>query len=211
MDEKNDVIEQDVQLNVWTSVWIRPRKTVRYAIHNKTIEFALVLAAVAGISNFLDKASQKDYGDWMALPLILLLAVIAGPLIGLLGWWMGTGIVYIVGKWIGGKGTFADMKMAIAISYIPAIILSIMWIPDILLTGNAMFTEYVNVSTGKVIWLFFSGFITIVLSIWGIIITVKSIAEAHRFSSWRGLLTIIIPVILVILVFIIIRIFLSFG
>ena len=198
MNGENDVFDNKEELNIWTSIWINPRKTVRYAINHKPMGFALALAAVVGLDDFLNKATEKNLGDSMALPLIVLLAIIAGPLMGLISWWIGAGLMSIIGKWIGGQGTFADLKMAVAVAYIPLIIGSILWIPDILVLGNAMFTEDMDVSIGKLIWFFFSSLLSIVVAVWGFIATIKAIAEAHRFSSWRALATIIIPTILLI-------------
>ncbi|MFC5587652.1 YIP1 family protein [Sporosarcina soli] len=196
----NEVFDKKEDLNVWTSVWIRPRETVRYAIDNKSMRFALILVLISGVFDVLNGASQNNTGDVLPVPLILILAVVLGPLLGWIGWWIGAGIATFVGKWFGGIGEFEELKMAFAISYIPFILGGILWIPDLLILGEAVFIEDVDISAGKWIWLIFSGFIGIVLGIWSFIITIKAIAEAHRFSAWRGLLTVIIPSVLIVIV-----------
>ncbi len=200
MNEENGKHIEDEKLNPWISIWISPRKTVRYAIDNNMMKFALILALVAGVFDSLNVASQNNIGDVMSVPMILVLAVVLGPMIGLIGWWIGAGIATIFGSWLSGTGTFADLKMAYAISYIPIILVGLLWIPDLLVLGESLFIEDLDISAGKLIWPFFSGFIGIVVGIWSFIITVKAIAEAHRFSAWRGLLTVIIPSVLIFVV-----------
>lgn len=197
-DENENLLEIE-QLNLWTSVWTRPRQTVRFAINNKTMKFAVVLAMIAGIPDVLDLAVQNNSGDSITAPMIIILSILLGPLLGWIGWWVGSGISYVIGTWIGGYGTFEEMKMAMAISYIPIIIGSILWLPDVLIVGEALFTEAFNVSLGQNIWFSVSSAIGVVLSIWGFIILIKAIAEVHQFSSWRGLLTILIPLFIIIL------------
>ena len=204
MNEENGFFEQKEELNLWTSIWIKPRETVRYAIDTKPMKFAIILALIAGVFDVLNAASQNDLGDSMSVLTIFVLAVVVGPLLGLVGWWIASGITTIVGKWLGGTGTFADLKMAIAISYIPIILGGVLWIPNLLILGEVLFIEVFDVSAGQIIWLFISGFIGIVLGVWSFIITVKAIAEAHRFSGWRGLWTVVIPSILIVLIVVII-------
>jgi hypothetical protein len=200
MKEGNEVFDKKEDLNVWTSIWIRPRETVRYAIDNKSMRFALILVLISGVFDVLNGASQNNTGDVIPVPVILILAVVLGPVLGWIGWWIGAGIATFVGKWFGGIGKFEELKMAFAISYIPFILGGILWIPDLLILGEAVFIEDVDISAGKWIWLIFSGFIGIVLGIWSFIITIKAIAEAHRFSAWRGLLTVIIPSVFIVIV-----------
>ncbi|MCG7334541.1 YIP1 family protein [Sporosarcina sp. ACRSM] len=200
MKEGNEVFDKKEDLNVWTSIWIRPRETVRYAIDNKSMKFALILVLISGVFDVLNGASQNNTGDVIPISVILLLAVVLGPFLGWIGWWIGAGIATFVGKWFGGIGKFEELKMAFAISYIPIIIGAILWIPDLLILGEALFIEDIDISAGKWLWLIFSGFIGVVLGIWSFIITIKAIAEAHRFSAWRGLLTVIIPSVVIIIV-----------
>ncbi|WP_342511838.1 Yip1 family protein [Sporosarcina sp. FSL K6-1522] len=204
MHEGTDVFDKNKDLNVWTSIWIKPRETVRYALNHKTMKFAVILALITGVFDMLNGAVQNNLGDTMSITTIFVLAILLGPILGVIGWWIAAGIATIVGLWFGGTGTFTDLKMAFAISYIPIILGGVLWIPDVLILGEALFMENFDISVGSSIWLFISGFFSIVLGVWSFIITVKAIAEAHKFSAWRGLWTVLIPATLVILVLFII-------
>lgn len=200
MNKENDVFETKEELNVWTSIWLKPKATVRYAIDYKPMKFAVMLVLIAGIFDMLDAATQNNLGDSISVPMIFVLAIIVGPILGAIGWWIGAGIATIVGTWLGGIGRFTELKMAFAITYIPIIFAGVLWIPDVLILGKILFVENFHISAGQQIWLFFSGFISIVVGIWSFIITINAIAEAHQFSRWRGFWTIVIPSAVIIVV-----------
>ena len=40
-------------------------------------------------------------------------------------------------------------------------------------------------------------FVSIVIGIWSFVISIKTMAEAHQFSSWRGLATILAPTLVI--------------
>ncbi|WP_203247757.1 YIP1 family protein [Sporosarcina beigongshangi] len=187
-------------LNVWTAVWLRPKEAARYAIDFKPMRFAIILALIAGIFDMLNGASQNDLGDTMSLTKIFVVAIIMGPILGIIGWWISAGIATIVGTWLGGIGRFEELKKAFAITFIPVIVGGILWIPDLLLLGQSLFTEDTIITGGKFIWLLFSGTISFIIGVWGFVISIMAIAEAHQFSAWRGFWTVVIPAILIFIV-----------
>ncbi|QTD41933.1 Yip1 family protein [Sporosarcina sp. Te-1] len=187
------------KLNPWLSIWVRPKETTRYAIEKMPMGFIMVLVAINGIFDVLDRAVAKNLGDKIATPLIFLIALFAGPLFGLLSWWIGSGIAYIFGKWLGGTGSFKDLRIAYGIVNIIYIIGAVVWIPDLLFIGSSLFTDYVDGGIGTVIWLFISSFLTFIIMVWGFIALLFGVAEAHRFPVWKALLTIILPTIILVL------------
>lgn len=195
---ENDNVPDHV-LNPWTSVWIRPRAAVRSAISNKPMKFAIILASIAGVAQLLDRAMNKNLGDSMSTMMVLLLAILVGPILGLLGWWISSGVTYLVGKWIGGIGSFADMKMAVGVSYIPIVLSLALYILDLLFLGDSLFRD-VEIPIFQFLWLLFSAFCSLVLTVWGVVILIKGIAEVHLFSSWKGLLTLVIPFVALLIV-----------
>ncbi len=197
MNNGNDVFEKKEELNVWTSIWVKPRVTVRYAIEHKPMKFAVMLALIAGVFDMLNAATQNNFGDTMPVPVIIVLAIILGPILGVIGWWIGAGIAKLVGKWLGGVGNYEELKMALAIAYIPVILIGILWVPNLLVLGNSMFMESFDISAGQLIWSYLSTFISFVMGIWSFIIMINAISEAHQFSRWRGFWTIVIPGIII--------------
>ncbi|MBE1556110.1 Yip1 family protein [Sporosarcina limicola] len=183
------------KMNPWLSVWVKPRKTMRYVIETKSMQYMLIVVLISGVIDILDKASNKNLGDSFALPLIILMALVLGPLFGWIGWWTSSGISYWVGKWFGGQGSFDDLRMAFAVSYIPLVLLGVFWIFDILIVGAALFTEAPEVPYSQIVWLIIRSIISVIVGIWSTVILINTVAEAHRFSAWKAFATIILPVV----------------
>ena len=186
------------ELNPWMAIWGTPRKAIRSAINYPNIQLVMQLVVVAGIINILDRAVGKNLGDKMPFLLVLLLALVGGAIAGFIGWWILAGLMTFIGKWFGGLGTYKEMKIAVGISYIPMAISGILYIFDVLFLGTSLFMD-VEISVFQVLWLLFSSSIGLVLSFWSLFILIKGIAEVHRFSSWKGLLTLFMPFIILML------------
>lgn len=191
-ESKPDTIEE---MNLWTTIWIAPRKAVRFAIDYDKKKLAMILIVITGIINFLGRAIGDNLGDSMPFLLILVLALVGGTIAGFIGWWILSGLATLIGKWLGGAGTYEEMKIAVGISYIPIAFSGVLYIFDLLFLGSSLFMD-VEISMFQAIWLLFSSSIDVVLSCWSMFILIKGVAEAHRFSSWKSLLTLILPFII---------------
>lgn len=194
------MLDQKEQRNLWKSIWLEPRETVRYAIDHKTMKYALMLVLIASLFDVLNVMTQDNLDTTIPASGFIIWLIILSPVLGLIGWWIGAGLATMVGTWFGGTGTFAELKMAYAISFIPVILGGLLWIPDLLILGKSLFSEDVSVSGWRLMWQFFSGFVGIVIGIWSFIITVMAVAEAHRISGWRGFWTAVIPSVLIVIV-----------
>lgn len=184
-------------VNPWTAIWITPRKAVRSAItHNKT-QLAFILAMIYGIASLFDQAIGDNFGDSMPFLLVLVIILIGGAISGLIGWWILSGLSTLVGGWLGGVGTYEEMKIAVGISNIPVALTTVLYIFDLLFLRTALFQD-VEVSVFQGIWLLFSASLGTVFSFWSIFILIKGVAEAHRFSSWKAILTLVLPTIILI-------------
>ena len=186
-------------LNPWLSIWVRPKVTARYAIEKMPMGYIVLLVLIASVFEVLDKAVTKELGDKIPTPFIFLIAFVVGPIFGYIGWWIGSGIAYLVGKWLGGQGTYRDLRIVFGIVNIFYIIGAVLWIPDLLIVGSSIFTSYIEGGIGTTIWLLISGLLTIIISIWAFIGMLFSVAEAHRFPVWKALITILIPSVILIL------------
>ena len=186
-------------VNPFTAVWLRTRKTARFVIEEKTTGFAILLIMLSGIGSGLMGMQSSGGGAGMAGWLILLLALTLGPVVGLASAALLSGLYLLVGKLFKGKATYIEMFKAVAVSMIPYV-----WIAPVLLAWATLAPDsyfadpLAETSTGEG-WgtLLVFGTISFVLSIWGIIIQSKAIGEAHQFSSWKGLVTVLIPAVVI--------------
>ena len=72
-------------MNPWFSMWLHPRRTIRWIVETNPDRLVLLLAAVGGIVEALINASSDSKGENMSLQAILLTSLIGGPLMGVIG------------------------------------------------------------------------------------------------------------------------------
>lgn len=202
-DSKLEEIGNGEKINPWLHIWTKPRATVRSAIYHNSIGLAFVLAMIAGIATTWDNAISENAGgrylmEYSLLGLIIGIIII-GSLLGLLTWVFVASTVTFVGRWLGGQGTVKELLIATGIAYVPIALLLSFNIIDLLLLGENIFID-AFITEGNAMWLMFSGVIASIVGIWNIVISLKSIGEAHRFSAWRALASIIIVIVMLFVV-----------
>lgn len=208
---REDTIHETKHLNPFFSIWLSTRETVRYVLDHKTLTYSIVIVAIAGIPNALNASGELSKNFEVQFWILLLGVLLLGPILGLIGWGISTVAFTLVGKWLGGTGTFKEMGQAMGVVTIPAIWMTPFWILSSIFINNGMYqlNSTSGFTSGGLIWILVSTIVTITSSIWIIVIQSKAIGEVHQFSSMRGFGTLIIPGILFgLLVFIILMLFL---
>ena len=71
------------------TIWTRPRATIRAIVDTNPFLHVALLAMVGGVVQTVDRAVQRNAGDTLSLPAILGLAVLFGPIGGLIGLFVG--------------------------------------------------------------------------------------------------------------------------
>ena len=185
------------RMNPFVSIWHSTRETTRYVIENKPLKYSIILAGISGIPTSLNSAGELTKNFDLSIWLILLGALILGPILGLIGWGISTVLYTSVGKLFGGSGTFEEMAKAMGIVLIPTIWLTPYWIISMLIaqSGVAQFNPYSGYTGVGLLWLMISSIVLITFGIWVIVIQSKAIGEVHQFSSLRGFVTLVIPAI----------------
>jgi len=200
----------------WLEVWIRPRKVVRSFLDSSNpTRYMILIAWFAGMFSVLDRASEKSALDNMPALALLPLVVIGGFLGGLLALYLGGALFKWVGSWLGGTGTHEDMRVAVTRGYNTlSIIIGLLWIPNLLLAGGDMFTEATPRLDNHIFLSLSLLVITLVelaLIIWGFVVGLHAIGEAHRFSAWKSLLAAFIIIIMVLILIAIIALLIGIG
>ncbi|MCP3742449.1 Yip1 family protein [Rossellomorea sp. BNER] len=207
----NGHAEKTEKVNPWLSIWVKPRKTIRYVIDHKKFAWVFLLACLAGISNVLDGASTSNIADKVSTSVdgIVLFGLLLGPIFGLFIWAITSLLYWSIGKIFKGTGTLKEVMVATAWGFIPIIVSLLLWIPDLQILGIFNFsTLSPPMTAGESFVIIVSALLEIAISVWYVVVLVKAIAEAHRFSAWKGLGTVIIPGFVVFL-FLLLLIFVS--
>ena len=98
-----DVIDQAEELRPFRSIWFRPRATIRRIVAESPERHVLLLVCGMGIARALDRASLRNMGDNLPLPVLLGIILSAGPLGGMFSVWLGSHLIRLSGEWIGVK------------------------------------------------------------------------------------------------------------
>lgn len=188
------------QVNLWTSVWLHPRKTVQYVMEYKTGSFVLMIAMVTGIIHFIDQASGNDLFETWNIAAILLVAILAGPIIGVIGLYIASGIYHALSLMLGGVGTSEESRKAFTVSSLIIIIGGLIWIPDLLILGQGNFTSDYDFSFGQFGWSIISVIVNFIVGIWSLVVLIAAISEVHRFSAWKAAVVVFLPIIILIVI-----------
>jgi len=181
----------------WASMWFAPRRTLRAILDSGDRRAVLPLAALLGISQALDQAANHDAGARAGLAGILgagiLAGVVAGPLALLAAGWL----LRWTGSWLGGRGSAAEVRTALAWGQVPAVSALPLWVPVVLAGGRQVFRAEPDLPASAAFTVLACGLAMAAAALWGAVTTVLCVAEAHRFSGWRGLGSVLLGVLLV--------------
>jgi len=193
-------------LNPWFSMWTRPRATIAQIVARDPTHLVLLLAAISGFSETLDRASMRSAGDTVGVPMIFVLAATAGAVGGIVTLYVGSWLLRWTGSWIGGRASPVHIRAAVAWSGVPAVWALLLWIPELALFGSELFTTATPRIDGSVglllLFLAFSA-IEIVIGAWTLVVALKALGQVQGFSAWKALangtlavLVIVVPIVL---------------
>ena len=194
----------------WVSIWTSPRQTIRQILNSDPTLYVLPLICLIGIADFLESASSDSAGDKVPVSVILLLAVVVGPIAGFVFVWLFSHLIRIAGRWIGGIAKYAQIKPALVWGSIPNAASLLLWIPIISILGRDAFTssaEFLEGDAFRAAIVICLGLQQIILGIWAIVLTSNTVAEVQGFqSAWKGLgnillagLVVVVPITLAVL------------
>ena len=182
---------ETMPLNPWFSMWLHPRRTIRQIVETNPERLVLSLAALGGVVEGLTNMASDSKGDDMSLRAILLASLIVGPIMGIVGLWVGGFLLRWTGGWIGGQADARRIRATLAWANVPLVWSLLLWIPAILLFGLELFTEATPVLDASAqlagLHLVFSVGIGII-SLWSFVAFLHALGEVQGFSAWRSLL-----------------------
>ncbi len=179
------------KINPWLQIWVNPKKMIRAMIDRNPTRVIIWLAILWGILSGLSSTSYLmltyPHNALYRNVFFVITVLIAGGFFGIIYLYIGGWLFKLTGAWVGGKGTFTSVKCAIGWSYYPFIIAHVIGYFSVLSIPN--------------IWLqSLFGLINVVITVWGMIIFLNVVGEAHRFSAWKALLAWMIALVLVLVV-----------
>lgn len=177
-------------LNPWFSIWVKPRATIQQIVDTDPRRLVLVLAAAQGILQTLDRASSRNLGDQISLPVILAIVLVAGPLFGWMSLFISSALVRWTGGWIGGRATGEHIRAALAWSGVPLVWALALWVPRLALFGQELFTRAtpaMHASMPLLVLFGVFGAVRVVMAVWVLVIQLHCLGQVQGFSAWKAL------------------------
>lgn len=177
--------------NPFKTIWLAPRQTVRRIVDFNPALYVVALIAIVGINKSLDRASGKYMGDKLPFPAILAAALLIGPLGGFFSMWVYSHLIRLSGRLLGGIASREQIKAAMAWATVPTLVVTVLWIPKLLLFGDELFrreTPRMDESTWAIGALIGFAGVELVLGVWTVVLMCNTVAEVQGYrSAWRGL------------------------
>lgn len=180
----------------WLTIWTAPRGTIRAILAADPKRYVLLLAAIVGVGETLSRASSRSMGDTWPVWAIFGLALTLGALGGVISLYISGAVLGWSGRLLRGHGDSEHVRSAVAWAAIPQLVALALWLPDLVLYGEEMFSTYSPRMDSNPAPLLIIGVIQLILSLWALFLLVKTLAEAHRFSAWRSIGALAIPAII---------------
>ena len=184
--------------NPWISIWLHPKETVRALTQGDPRSRLAWLSFLYGLPMALNFAQSYSLIEVLPLWAILCLSAILSPFIGFLGICFSSWLLNISGKVIGGQGNFQEIRCAVAWSNVPTFFTVLMWVVLFSVFGStALYRDFAQIPfTGALAGILFLVFlIESIAAIWGFVILLKGLSEVQKFSVWKALLNVMIPVV----------------
>lgn len=194
------IMGDKLSINPWIGMWVRPRETIRAIIQFNPGYLYPLLCLIYGFPMALQIAQNFSLGDRFHVAAIVVVALILAIVVGAVMINIATALFFWTGKWIGGIGTYQQIRAAVAWSNIPSVVNILIWFVNIAAFGSRIFrsdfidTPFVGNELGLI---FMTSLVQLIVAVWAFIMILKALGEVQGFSAWKALLNIIIPLLVI--------------
>jgi hypothetical protein len=177
--------------NPWATIWTRPRATIRRIVESDVHYQVRFLAIISGALIWLERRWANP-STAAAFPVLVAIAVIVGAILGVVELYVNGALLKWAGAALGGIGSHAEVRAALAWSRVPVIVAVSIGILAILLgtDGPMLGAPSEFSSSGASVLLVHAALVS-----WGFVVMLKCVGEVHRFSAWRAFGSILLIVL----------------
>lgn len=190
------------------TIMIRPRATMRRILDASRDRMWLPILLLVAVSALAGDSDRHEFDSLLAAarshgipPLLVIAGICAAVTVATLFlFYLFAWAAWGIGRLMEGSGTPRDVRRAVAWGLTPAVWALLYRIPAVFLLprsdSTVRFGEQVRVDPGRLgsgcaAALVFAALELVVL-IWCAAVISNTVGEAHRFSSWRGLATVVL-------------------
>jgi hypothetical protein len=180
--------------NPWATIWTRPRATIRRIVESDVGYQVTFLAILSGALIWLERRWSNP-STAAAFPMLVVIAVIVGAVLGIIELYVNGALLKWAGAALGGVGSYAEVRAALAWSRVPVIVAVSIGVLAILLGTDGPMLGVESSGSGASLLLLHGALVT-----WGFVVMLKCIGEVHRFSAWRALGSILLIAVVLVLI-----------
>jgi hypothetical protein len=155
----------------------------------------LTLCFLYGFPMVLQLAQNMAFGFSYSLVGIVIGAIFLALLAGMVGISIVSAVIYVTGKWVGGKGSFLQVRSAVSWANITNIVTILLWGVLIAYFRHDLFTDTFITApfTQRESMMVMGIFLTqTAMSIWSLVLLIQSVAEVQEFSSAKAVLNLLL-------------------
>lgn len=201
-------ITSSTRLQWGQTIWLHPKETIREIVTLNPRENVRMLVYLSALTSVIDMAFgfQETY-LLAAIPIALL---IIAPISCTLGFWFRCVLLEIGARLFGGAVDTDEIRAAYAWSQS----LHVWRMPiSFALTMFSYRFSTGDIPPAQIVLFFVLAAIDIVVSLWAFVVLVACVSEVCEFSSWRGLVSIMLsdPLVVISILLLLIAAILSIG
>lgn len=162
------------------------------------------LAAIYGFSSLMNIFQSIALGQAMGIAGIIIIAALLAPFWGYIHFAVWSAFISFTGKWIGGRGSFKEVRAAYAWSSVPVLINLPIWLLMAAFFGQQLFLNFPTpelLSSREVSLLMAIFVIKMVVAVWSLIIYINALAVMQRFSVFRAIFNCILAGLVLAVIF----------
>jgi hypothetical protein len=185
--------------NLWGSMWIRPRATIRAIVAENPRRSLWVLSFIVGLNQLLGQFETVPIATRVGLIPMVLIALVLAPFVGWIMLTFWSWLILITGRMLKGAGSFETVRASCAWSCVPLIGSDLLWIPLLLLFGPVLFMGsnqmIMMLPPGQASLL--SGILLAKIGfvIWALVLFIAALSEVQQFSTLRAIGNIVLSFI----------------
>jgi signal peptidase I len=192
-------------LNSWTAIWWKPQAAIDAVVHREGKSHTLVLAALAGVATVMGFAALNPSLHWFA---VVTVALLAGPLAGLLALYIDGALLSWIGRPLGGRASPSTLRTAIAWASMPSILALLIMLGAIAVYKQEFLRAFAALDRVDDPVLVSVALIAGLLPLWAIFLKIRTVGAVQRFGFVRAAVSVVASLLVMLTVAAAIRIFL---
>jgi len=187
-------------IHAFLNIWRHPRRVMRALIDRGNMTLAFVFASVSGIVNAFEFVQTSELDDALTNEAVKAAVTIgAGIVSGIIFYLLLSVLFMFFGRWLGGKGQFRELGVAVGWAMLPFIGTFIIAMIEYGLYGSAYLAGGQSLADAQAAYSTLSLILLVVklfFSVYAIVFLVAGLAEAHRLTLSQGMGVLLIFVVL---------------